>query len=39
MEQEEDFSPTKKTLMRMCLTRRMTVKHRRHKDSLMRNPS
>jgi hypothetical protein len=38
-EQEEDFGPRKKTLVRRCLTRRMTLKHRRHKDHLMRNPS
>jgi hypothetical protein len=35
-EQEEDFSPTKKTLVRRCLTGRTMMKHRRHENSLMR---
>jgi hypothetical protein len=38
-EQEEDFGPTKKTLVRRCLTRRTTLKHIRHEDPLTRNPS
>jgi hypothetical protein len=37
-EQEEDFSPTKKTLVRRCLTRRTMIKHRRYADSLKMNP-
>jgi hypothetical protein len=38
-EREEDFIPTKKTLVRRCLMRRTTTNHRRHKDSLRRNPT
>jgi hypothetical protein len=37
-EQEEEFSPIKKTLVRRCLTRRTTSKHKRHEDPLTTNP-
>jgi hypothetical protein len=38
-EQEEDLSPTTKTLVRRSLMRRTTTKNRRNEEPLTRNPS